>query len=205
METFSNFSTLPQNCSAVSFGHSVLLHPCPPVQSRCCLIRERRASCLYSDLWDYKRWQMSFFLNHFCISSLDAAIETSVDRPGYRLLFRSLGERAALNSRVHLCPILCFYNFHPHRKSCQEFLNGKRARFHLKIKSLFSCVERVLFFKKRTVSMNSGHISVKIYALVFQITNEMSLHTIPNQSQISDSHQLISLLKYICHVQLELN
>lgn len=36
--------------------------------------------------------------------------------------------------------------------------------------------------------MNSGHIGVKMYALIFQITNGMSLHTVPDQSQLSDIH-----------------
>lgn len=34
--------------------------------------------------------------------------------------------------------------------------------------------------------MNSGHVSVKIYALIFQITNGMSLHATPDQSQLFD-------------------
>lgn len=33
--------------------------------------------------------------------------------------------------------------------------------------------------------MNSGHLNAKMYALIFQITNGMSWHTVPDQSQLS--------------------
>jgi len=75
------------------------------------------------------------------------------------------------------------------------------AHFYLKIKSLFSCGERVFFFL-RTISVNSSHVSVKMYDLISLITNGMSLHTIPDQTQFFDVHQLISLLRYICYLQL---
>ena len=50
------------------------------------------------------------------------------------------------------------------------------------------CGEGFLFFFKRTISVNSIHISVKMYALVSLIANGMSLHTIPDQTQFFDVH-----------------
>lgn len=34
--------------------------------------------------------------------------------------------------------------------------------------------------------MNSGHFTVKTHDLLFQITNQMSPHTFPDQSQLFD-------------------
>lgn len=36
--------------------------------------------------------------------------------------------------------------------------------------------------------MNSGHVIVKMHAFIFQITNRMSLYTVPKQSLFFDAH-----------------
>ena len=156
---------------------------------------------MYSDVWDHQRWQVHSFSSHFCLSSLDAAIESSVDRLGHSLLFGFLGERADLNSREHLWQILCCRHFSPSQEKLSRIFKWKESLFSLKNQTLISpCGEGT--FLKRTISMNSGHLSVKMYALIFQITNGLSRHTVPDQSQLSDTHQLISLLKYVCYLQL---
>lgn len=94
-------------------------------------------------------WQVHLVSSHSSASSSDATVE-SKDRPENSLLLRFLWEKGTFESQEPFLSDSLWPPFPippPNRKSCQESLHGRRACFHLKFKSLFSCVERVLIKK----------------------------------------------------------
>lgn len=114
METFPNFSTLRIallfSIATPSFLISLLPSdsPPPPVYSKCYSVWKRnyiyrlsnlcywvgsrwgRSICMYSDPWEYKKWQLHFCFSHSCVSSLIQWLNLPMDRLGHSLLLSFL-------------------------------------------------------------------------------------------------------------------